>query len=242
VSPAQPAPAPTVPGPGPEPAATATLEAPVVHPGAGPEAVRPVEDLPPVAPTGPVDLPPVPPPAGATTATPGRRVRARRGPLRHLPLPRLGSRPGSRRPGSRHLPTAALAGPALATVSVVLLELGLAVHVAGRSLWSRTPLWAGFATLAAVVGLAAFAPALPGLRRLGAERAWTVAAGGLCGLAVFWLLVVLPAADTDRGFLLTAALACLGAALWTAPGRGQPGRPAAAAPAAADGTPGTQQG
>jgi hypothetical protein len=33
-------------------------------------------------------------------------------------------------------------------------------------------------------------------------------------LAAFWLLVVLPGADTDRGFVLTAALGCLGAALW----------------------------
>jgi hypothetical protein len=36
----------------------------------------------------------------------------------------------------------------------------------------------------------------------------------MVGLAVFWLLLVLPGADNDRGFLLTAALACLGAALW----------------------------
>ena len=46
-----------------------------------------------------------------------------------------------------------------------------------------------------------------------------MAAGGLVGLVVFWLLVVLPVADTDRGFLLTAALAALGAALWIAPSR-----------------------
>jgi hypothetical protein len=43
-----------------------------------------------------------------------------------------------------------------------------------------------------------------------------VAAGGLTGLAAFWVLVVLPRADSDRGFLLTAALAALGAALWMA--------------------------
>jgi hypothetical protein len=36
---------------------------------------------------------------------------------------------------------------------------------------------------------------------------------------VFWVLVVLPRVDSDRGFVLTAALAALGAALWIAPGR-----------------------
>ncbi len=46
-----------------------------------------------------------------------------------------------------------------------------------------------------------------------------MAAGGLTGVAVFWLLIVLPRVDTDRGFLLTAALAALGAALWVTPGR-----------------------
>jgi hypothetical protein len=39
----------------------------------------------------------------------------------------------------------------------------------------------------------------------------------LVGLAVFWLLVVLPVVASDRGFLLTAALGALGAALWVGP-------------------------
>jgi hypothetical protein len=41
-----------------------------------------------------------------------------------------------------------------------------------------------------------------------------VATAAVCGLAVFWLLVVLPVADSDRGFLLTAALGLLGAGVW----------------------------
>ena len=57
--------------------------------------------------------------------------------------------------------------------------------------------------------------------RLRPDAAWKVAAGGLTGLAVFWVLVVLPRVDSDRGFVLTAALAALGAALWVAPGRGR---------------------
>jgi hypothetical protein len=154
----------------------------------------------PVTPTGPIaGLPDRPPPAPSAPRAVQGRQRRRVAHNVHL------------HPG--------VAGPALAVVAVVLLELGLLVHEGGRSVWSRSPLWAAFATLAAVVGLTAFAAPLPGLRRLGSERAWGVAAGGLCGLAAFWLLVALPTADTDRGFLLTAALACLGAALWTAPGR-----------------------
>mgnify|MGYP004492281613 CR=1 FL=1 len=51
------------------------------------------------------------------------------------------------------------------------------------------------------------------------DAAWKTAAGGLTGVAVFWVLVVLPRVDSDRGFVLTAAMAALGAALWIAPSR-----------------------
>jgi hypothetical protein len=55
--------------------------------------------------------------------------------------------------------------------------------------------------------------------RPGTDRAWRISAAGLTGLAVFWVLVVLPVGNTDRGFVLTAALGCLGVSLWLAPGR-----------------------
>lgn len=170
-------------------------------------SVGPVSPAGAMAPTGPIEgLPDLPPPPETAAAAPARtRIRASRGLLRGVQL-RTG-----------------VAGPALGIVSVVLLELGLVVHEGGRSVWTSAPLWAAFATLAALVGLVAFVSPLPGLRRIGAGRTWAVAAGGLCGLAAFWLLVALPVADTDRGFLLTAAVACLGAALWTAPGRAVPG-------------------
>lgn len=175
--------------------------------GAAGTSVDPVSPAGAMAPTGPIEgLPDLPPPPETAAAAPARRrIRASRGLLRGVRL-RTG-----------------VAGPALGIVSVVLLELGLVVHEGGRSVWTSAPLWAAFATLAALVGLVAFVSPLPGLRRLGAGRTWAVAAGGLCGLAAFWLLVALPVADTDRGFLLTAAVACLGAALWTAPGRAVPG-------------------
>jgi hypothetical protein len=98
-------------------------------------------------------------------------------------------------------------------LAVVLLELGLTLDLGGESYWSVVPLWSAFATLCALLGFAASYPA--GDRQRSAA-AWRVAAGGLVGVAVFWLLVVLPVVDTDRGFVLTAALAALGGALWLA--------------------------
>ena len=65
----------------------------------------------------------------------------------------------------------------------------------------------------------AFAAAYPSGSRLRSSAVWRIAAAGLVGLAVFWLLVVLPVVASDRGFLLTAALGALGAALWVGPGR-----------------------
>jgi hypothetical protein len=110
-----------------------------------------------------------------------------------------------------------VAAAGLVALSLLLLELGLALDLDGGSLWSRVPLWSAFATLAVLVG------ALPLVSRLrlpgGTATAEEVALGGLAGLGVFWVLVALPDADTDRGFLLTAALAALGVALWLAPGR-----------------------
>jgi hypothetical protein len=102
----------------------------------------------------------------------------------------------------------------LAALSLVLLELGLALDFDSVSLWDVVPLWSAFATAAVVVGLIALLVASTPGGRARAGLAWRVAAAGLVALAVFWLLVVLPGADSDRGFLITAALGSLGAALW----------------------------
>jgi len=110
-----------------------------------------------------------------------------------------------------------LAGLVLAALSVVLLELGLTLGFGGKSYWSTVTLWSAFATVAAALGLLAFAAFYPAGNRSRSGPAWRVAAAGVVGLAVFWLLVVLPDVDTDRGFLLTAALGCLGVALWIGP-------------------------
>ena len=112
-----------------------------------------------------------------------------------------------------------LLGLGLVALSVLLLQLGLAVGFDDGSFWSLIPLWSTFATLATGLGVLAFVPRVLGGTRLRPGAAWKVAAAGLSGLAVFWVLVVLPRVDTDRGFVLTAALACLGTALWIAPSR-----------------------
>jgi hypothetical protein len=107
----------------------------------------------------------------------------------------------------------------LAGLSLVLLELGLALDFGAESYWSTVTLWSAFATVCAALGLLAFAASLPAGGRLRSNAVWRIAAGGLVGLAVFWLLVVLPVVASDRGFLLTAALGALGAALWVGSGR-----------------------
>jgi hypothetical protein len=107
-------------------------------------------------------------------------------------------------------------GLGLALVAVVLLEIGLLLDFGGAdTFWSTVPLWSGFATLAALSALPAF---LVG-SEAAAGRPGRLALAGTTGVAVFWLLVALPVADTDRGFVLTAALACLGAGLWIVPSR-----------------------
>jgi hypothetical protein len=114
---------------------------------------------------------------------------------------------------------AALAGVVLVVLCVLLLQLGLGLRLGTESLWSVIPLWSAFATVAALLGLLAFVPDALDRSKLRPRAGWKVAAGGLVGLTVFWLLVVLPVAGTDRGFLLTAALVSLGGAVWIAPSR-----------------------
>jgi hypothetical protein len=114
---------------------------------------------------------------------------------------------------------AALLGLGLALLALVLLELGLAMDFHTRSYWSAVPLWSAFATLCAGLGVVAFAASFAASSRFRSDTAWRIAAAGLVGLAVFWVLVVLSVVASDRGFLLTAALGALSAALWVGPGR-----------------------
>lgn len=220
-----PVPAPAVPAPQlpPHPAATSPSPVPTMQ-ATGP--VDFVPGLPASAPpphagataTGataapsPAHSPPPPPPAqdpGPAAAWPDSLVT---GPV---PMPERAEEPVPRKVPDR----SSLIVLGLVLTALLLLEAGLALRFGGESFWSDIPLWSAFATACTVLGLAAASALLPGVKRLGAGTAWRVAAGGLVGLAVFWVLVVLPVVATDRGFLLTAALACLGGALWAGPAR-----------------------
>jgi hypothetical protein len=189
------------------------------HPG----AVAPVPvDQP--EPTGPVDFvpglpgtPPVPPPAAPSPPQAETRTDAVVWPDT-LEADDSGRPAKVRRIGAPR-DRAAVLGIGLAVLALVLLELGLALDFGAQSYWSAVPLWSAFATLCAVLGVLAFAAAFPSGNRLRSGSVWRIAAAGLVGLAVFWVLVVLPVVASDRGFLLTAALGALGAAVWVGPGR-----------------------
>lgn len=220
------------------PATGATAAQLPPHPGAQtPAPVQPVDSA---VPTGPVDFvpglpglgtPPPPPPVRPTPVpeepapVPGPAPEPATAPAAAPPArswpdtleseAAVGDRPARKRvraPRDR----ATLLGIGLALLSLVLLELGLTMGSPG-SYWQDIPLWSGFATVCAVLGLGAFVAAVAVRDRLRPGALWRIAAAGLVGLAVFWLLVVLPVVATDRGFVLTAALGALGGALWVGP-------------------------
>jgi hypothetical protein len=124
--------------------------------------------------------------------------------------PPAAKRARTRRPGNRK----ALAGLGLAALAAALLQVGLLLDFASVSFWSAVTLWSAFATFSSLLALIAFAVSYAADDRLRSGGVWRIAAAGLVGLSVFWVLVVLPVVATDRGFVLTAALGCLGAALW----------------------------
>lgn len=217
------------------PAATATQQHLPPHPGATtPAPVQPVDGP---APTGPVDFvpglpglgtPPPPPPARpAPVPTPAPAPDPAPVPTDGAPAPRWpetlesegveAAGPRKRRftaPRDR----TTVVGVVLTLLSVALLELGLGLRWDDfESYWRSIPLWSAFATVCALLGTAAFVAVAAAGDRVRPGPAWKVAAAGLVGLAAFWLLVVLPVVATDRGFVLTAALAALGGALWVGP-------------------------
>ncbi|MGY1653661.1 hypothetical protein [Geodermatophilus sp. SYSU D01119] len=208
--------APPVPSsvPLPPPAYPTTAPQPVAHvlPGDAPTAV-----VPPVAadgpqPTGPLDsffgTPPPPPPAAAPAPV-----------QETLAAPEAPKAPKAPKAPRTPRDRAVLVTAGLGLLGLVLLELGLALRLGGQVLWADLPLWSGFATLAALAGVVGLAASLLPGGRLSPAVADRVALGGLAGLAVFWVLIALPRVDSDRGFLLTAALGALAVGVWLAPHR-----------------------
>jgi hypothetical protein len=215
----------------PHPAATTPAPVPPsAGPMDGPQPTGPVDFVPGLPGVG-TPPPPVRPAAHAAPPTPATTPHAAPAPSAGPawpdtlepgePVAAAGAKrkrePRVRAPQDR----AALVGLGLVVLSLVLLELGLALDFGfeGDSYWSVVPLWSAFATVCVLLGLLVFAAFYRAGNRARSGHAWRVAAGGLVGLAVFWLLVVLPVVASDRGFVLTAALAALGGALWIGPRR-----------------------
>ena len=206
--------------------APSTEEIPVIPPT--PHAVPPPQPVPPPAPPPAASPPPAWPETLADDPAPPTRPASAAdghqptGPVGFVPgLPGAGSAEAGPRRRLR-VPRSApdrslLAGVGLAALSVLLLQLGLGQDD-GR-LWSAVPLWAAFATAATVLGLVALGARLAAPARVPAGTATRVAGAAVLGLAVFWLLVVLPMVASDPGFLVTAALLSLGGALWVGPAR-----------------------
>ncbi len=209
-----------------------TREIPVVQPAAGATATQQLPPHPkattpasvePVVPTGPVDLVPGLPGAGPPPPPPVRPVRVADTPPPLLESESAGGDPPRRRrfraSGLRvRRDRAILPGVGLAGLSLVLLGLGLTMHEGdGRSFWDGIPLWSAFASVCALVASGAYVVSAVAGKGSRSAALWRIAAAGLVGLAAFWLLVVLPVVATDRGFVLTAALAALGGALWVGP-------------------------
>ncbi len=218
--------------------ATATQQLPPHPKATTPASVEPV------VPTGPVDLVPGLPGAGTPPPPPVRPARVADTPP---PLPSAaspgaapdpppgrvwpdtlesggagGDPPRRRRFRASGLRVrrdrAILPGVGLAGLSLVLLGLGLTMHEGdGRSYWDGIPLWSAFASVCALVASGAYVVSAVAGKGSRSAALWRIAAAGLVGLAAFWLLVVLPVVATDRGFVLTAALAALGGALWVGP-------------------------
>ncbi len=97
----------------------------------------------------------------------------------------------------------------LAAVSAVLLLAGL-LYPEGDVLLARLPLWSLFALSCSVLVLVGVLRSGRTPRPAGVDQGLV----GVGGLAAFWLLVVLPEVASNAGFLLTAAAAAAGLAVW----------------------------
>ena len=208
---------------------TGATAAPTLPPHPGATTPAPVQPVDGPAPTGPVDFVPGLPGSGTPPPPPPSRpvsdpapVAAEGAPAPSWPetLESEGVPGKSPRKFRVRAPRdrATVLGLGLALLSVVLLEVGLIVRWGAlESYWDSIPLWSAFATACALLAAAAFVAVATAGDRVRSGPAWKVTAASLVGLAAFWLLVVLPVVATDRGFVLTAALAALGGALWIGP-------------------------
>lgn len=99
---------------------------------------------------------------------------------------------------------------------VVLLLVGLTFDNGGTNGWGDYTAWALFAVVCAVLQLAPIVGKSLGLTD---ENSWFLAAVGTAGLALYWVIIVLPGASSNTGFAQTLAVGFAVIGLWLSPGR-----------------------
>jgi hypothetical protein len=141
--------------------------------------------------------------------------------------------PGYQQPGAP-VPAAATA-PAASGVKLsgtALLSLLSAAGLAAAVFlkedkvqgWDQYGVWGIFAIVAA---LATMAPSMAAQFKLTPTRAWQAAVAGALGVALFWVLLIVPSIEKNLSFVATAAMVLAGLAAWLAPGRPAPAEGAA---------------
>lgn len=103
-----------------------------------------------------------------------------------------------------------------AVASIAAVAIGISVPEGGHNAWHVVKAWGGVALVAAAL---TFAPSL----RLPAYRAWQLAVGGAAGLALYWVLFVLPDIAKNTSLITTLGVAAGIVVAWIAPGRPAPG-------------------
>jgi hypothetical protein len=159
----------------------------------------PTEAMPPSEPTGalpatPPPPPPPPPPPAAPPAPPAAAAAA--------------APPAEKKPVDMSM--------WLSLAAMGALLACLFVEDGGVKFWDTSEAWSVFAI---ACGAAQLAPLARQQLSWSDDRAWTVAAIGVGGLALYWLLLVLPGISSNTAFAITAAVGLAAGGLWLAPGR-----------------------
>lgn len=98
----------------------------------------------------------------------------------------------------------------------LLLLVGLSADEHHTDGWHSYLAWALFAVVCALLQLA---PVLGRHVGMTDESSWSLAAVGTAGLAAYWVIIVLPGASSNTGFVQTLAVGLAIVALWLSPGR-----------------------
>jgi hypothetical protein len=126
-------------------------------------------------------------------------------------------------PGSVHqTPRPHVAVTLFAAASLLAVAIGISVPEGGHNAWHSVKAWGGVALIAAAL---TFAPSVGSALRVSAYRAWQIAAGGAAGLALYWVLFVLPDVAKNTSLITTLGVAAGIVVAWIAPGRQAPGAP-----------------